>query len=530
MSDDPAGATRFLIIGGGPAGHTAATTAATLGAEVTLVEDQVVGGAAHLWDCIPSKAMVSSSVRLAAIRSASRMGISDPGAVALDMGRLGDHLDSVTGSIAGGITSMLDSQGVDVIRGRARLTGTNTASVEGADGAVEVEFDAALLATGSRPWIPDWAAVDGERVLTTRHAYHLAELPEHLIVVGSGVTGVEMVHIFSSLGSRVTLLVSRHHVLPHRDAEVATVLEDDFLERGVTLLKGSRASGCRVEDSEVLVTTEDGRTVTGSHMLLAVGSVPNSDGLGLEAAGITAERGFVPVDEFQRTALPHIYAAGDLTGQMPLSSVASMQGRKIARHLTGHHVTPIDYGKVSQAIFTEPEIASVGLEEVDAAAEGRKVRITKVPFAANPRALIQGQPRGFAKVISDPATHIVLGGTVVGHHASELIASIALAVTAGIRVDVETLMVHPVREHQTLGVFAGALNESTRAPSASLRSAPPPSPCRAPREDAFGEGIRRLPAGRPTLPSTGRFRGPSLRRPCRRVGCGGRPARRPPGP
>ena len=438
-------ALRFLIIGGGPAGHSAATSAATLGAAVTLVEDNVVGGASHLWDCIPSKAMVSSSVRLAAIRSASRLGISDPGDVQLDMGRLAAHLDSVAGSIKGGISEMLDSQGVEVIRGAVALTGSHTAVVETGDGVIEVALDAALLATGSRPRTPSWAPVDAVRVLTTRDAYHLPELPEHLIVVESGVTGVEMVHIFSSLGSRVTLLVSRHHVLPHRDAEVAAVLEEDFLERGVDLLKGARASGCELTDSGVAIDTEDGRRVEGTHVLLAVGSTPNSEGLGLGAAGIEADQGYVTVDEYQRTSQPHIYAAGDLTGQTPLSSVAKMQGRKIARHVTGHHVLPLDYGKVSQAIFTEPEIASVGLEEVDAAAEGRKVRITKVPFAANPRALIQGQSRGFAKVISDPATHVVLGGTVVGHHASELIASIALSVTAGIRVDtlVETLMVHP---------------------------------------------------------------------------------------
>ncbi len=265
------------------------------------------------------------------------------------------------------------------------------------------------------------------------------------MVVGSGVTGVEMVHIFSSLGAQVTLLVSRHHVLPHRDPEVATVLEDDFLERGVRLLKGSRASAARRDGDGVVVETEDGRTVRASHALLAVGSVPNSEGLRLELAGVATNRGYIPVDEFSRTSVPHIYAAGDVTGQMPLSSVATMQGRKIASHITGHETKPIDYGKVTQAIFTEPEIASVGLEEVDAAAEGRKVRITKVPFAASPRALIQGNPRGFAKVISDPATRVVLGGTVVGHHASELIAPIALAVQARLRVDmlVDTMMVHP---------------------------------------------------------------------------------------
>lgn len=439
------GRLRFVIVGGGPAGHAAATSAATLGARVTVVEDSIVGGAAHLWDCIPSKAMVASSMRIAAIRSADRLGLSDAGHVNLDMGRLVDRLDHITSSLANGFTSMLTSQGVEIVEGRGRFVDTNRVEVDTTAGIRALDFDVALVSTGSRPWVPDWTEADGRRILTTRHAYHLEELPEHIVIVGSGVTGVEMVHIFSSLGSQVTLLVSRHHVLPHRDAEVAAVLEEDFLERGVRLLKGSRASSIRLTDDGVEVGTEDGRKVAGSHALLAVGSVPNTASLGLEDIGVDVELGYVSVDEWQRTSLDHIYAAGDVTGQMPLSSVATMQGRKIALHVTGHEVTPLDLNRVSQAIFTEPEIASVGLEEVDAAAEGRKVRITKVPFAANPRALIQANPRGFAKVISDPATRVVLGGTVVGHHASELIATIALAVQARLRVDmlVETLMVHP---------------------------------------------------------------------------------------
>lgn len=437
---------RLLVVGGGPAGHAAATAAATFGASVTLVEDQIVGGAAHLWDCIPSKAMIASSMRLAAIRSAANLGVSDAGDVAIDMDRLGKHLDRITGTLAYGFSSMLDSQGVEIVSGRARFTGPNTAEAETDAGVVPLAFDAALISTGSRPFVPDWANVDGERILTTRHAYHLDALPERIVIVGSGVTGVEMVHMFASLGSDVTLLVSRHHVLPHRDAEVATVLENDFLQRGVKLLKGSRASAAEPTADGVAVTTEDGRTVEGSHCLLAVGSVPNSEDLGLDAAGVETDgRGHVVVDEYQRTSVPHIYGAGDVTGQMPLSSVATMQGHKIGKMVVGHDVDPLNYRKVTQAIFTEPEIASVGLEEVDAAAEGRKVRITKVPFAANPRALIQGNPTGFAKVISDPATRTVLGGTVVGHHASELIAPIALAVTAGLHVDLlfDTLMVHP---------------------------------------------------------------------------------------
>jgi len=437
---------RFVVIGGGPAGHAAVTTAATFGAKVTLVEDRIIGGAAHLLDCVPSKAMVASSARLANLRAADQVGIGDAGSGAVDMVELDRHVARVTNRLAAGFTAMIESQGVEIIRGRGRFTGPNRGEVETeADGVVQLEFDKALVSTGSRPWVPDWAELDYDRIITTREAYSFPQLPEHLIIVGSGVTGVEMVHIFSSLGSKVTLLVSRHHVLPHRDTEVAMVLEDDFITRGVTLLKGSRANGARRKGDGVIVTTEDGREVFGSHCLLAVGSVPNTSGIGLEEIGIEMSGGYVEIDELQRTSLPHIYAAGDIAGKMPLSSVASQQGRRVAKHALGQQVDPIDYGKVAQAIFTKPEIASVGLEEVDAAAEGRKVRITKVPLAANPKALIVGDARGFVKVISDPATRIVLGGTVVGRHAAELIASIALAVAARVRVDVlfDTFMVHP---------------------------------------------------------------------------------------
>lgn len=443
MTDDER--LRFLIVGGGPAGHSAATIAASLGAKVTLVEDNVVGGAAHIWDCIPSKAMVASSMRLHAIEGSERLGIATPDSVRPDMERISERLHALSGSVSAGTTEMLDSQGVEILAGRGRFTGDHAAEAETESGTVAIDFDKALVATGTRPWVPEWADVDGERILTTRHAYHMPQLPEHMIVVGSGVTGVEFVHIFSSLGSQVTLLVSRQQVLPHRDPEVAALLEQIFLERGVQLLKGARASGVTRTDDGVVVEIEDGRRITGSHMLLAVGAVPNTDGLGLDDIGVKTERGYVMVDEYQRSTQPHIYAAGDVTGQMPLSSVAAMQGRVVARHATGHEVRPLDYGKMAQAIFTEPEIASVGLEEVDAAAEGRKVRITKVPFAANSRALIQGNPRGFVKVISDPATHVVLGGTIVGHHASELIATLAVAIQGRLRVDVlvETLMVYP---------------------------------------------------------------------------------------
>ena len=435
---------RFLIIGGGPAGTAAATVAASLGARVTLVEDSIVGGAAHLLDCIPSKTMVATSIRMNAIRGAEKLGIVQSDA-RVDLDRLGERIDAISSDLETSSVKILGSQGVDIVKGWGRFTGPHEAVAVTEDGDVQIEFDAALISTGSKPRAPEWANVDGDRILTTRHAYDLPEVPKHMVVIGSGVTGVEMVHIFESLGSEVTLIVSRQQVLPHRDAEVAAVLEESFLDRGVKLLKGARATAITRNGSDVVVDADDGRQVIGSHALLAIGSVPLTEGLGLDDAGVETDHGYVPVDEYQRTNLSHVYAAGDVTGQMPLSSVASMQGRKIARLVMDHPETPMEFSNVAQAIFTDPEIASVGLEEVVAAAEGRKVRITKVPFAANPRSLIHGADAGFVKVISDPATRVVLGGTIVGHRASELIGILALATTGGLKVDtlVDTLMVHP---------------------------------------------------------------------------------------
>lgn len=441
MADD---STSLLIIGGGPAGTQAATTAASNGAKVTLVEKDIVGGAAHLWDCIPSKTMAASALRSTSVRNAVKLGlINDPGK--LDPTTLSTRIKEITADINEKWVELLSDQRVELVGGTGRFAGPDSAIVDTIDGERRVSFDKALISTGSKPRVPDWAPVDGERVLTTRDCYDLDGVPDHMIVIGSGVTGVEFTHIFEAMGSKVTLVVSRQQILPYRDAEVAAVLEEDFLERGINLVIGARAESIDVDGERVSVHCNDGRVVEGSHALLAVGSVPLTGGLGLEEAGVETDRGYIVVDEFQRTTAPHIYAAGDATGQMPLSSVASMQGRKIARHALGLPVTPLDLDKVTEAVFTEPEIASVGLAEVDAAAQGRKVRTTKVPFTSNARSVLQDFTRGFVKVTSDPATSVVLGGTIVGHRASELIGIISLAVQARVTTNtlVETLLAHP---------------------------------------------------------------------------------------
>ena len=438
---------RFVIIGGGPAGNTAATHAARLGADVTVVERDVVGGAAHLWDCIPSKTMIATGGAMSFSRRIEGMGLSHQDAH-LDIDAQRRRVTEIEDHLHSQITTLLSSQGVRLIRGEARLKGPHQVVVETDEGYEEIEADAVLVATGSRPRIPEWARPDGQRVLTTRQAYPPPAMPEHLIVIGSGVTGVEFVHMFSSFGSKVTLIVSRQQVLPQKDAEVAAALEEELLRRGVRLFKGARAEAIEVDGDAVSVHCDDGRVARGSHALLAIGSIPNSDGLGLETAGVETDGGYIPINHHCQSNIPHIYAAGDVSGKLPLSSVASMQGRKIAEHIMGLHTRfhrHIDYEKAASAIFTEPEIADVGLAEAEAFATGRKIRVTKVPYQATAKALINDDPGGFVKIVSDPATGVVLGGSIVGRHAAELISVLALAVTANLKVSdiVESCLVHP---------------------------------------------------------------------------------------
>ncbi|MHB1929442.1 MAG: dihydrolipoyl dehydrogenase family protein [Acidimicrobiales bacterium] len=444
--------TRVVVIGGGPGGHSAASTAARLGAEVVVVERDMIGGAAHLWDCIPSKTMIATGGALNFTRRITGMGLEHLDAH-LDQVAQRRRVDRVERHLNGQVEQLLASQGVRMLRGVGRLAGPHEVVAETAAGVEELEADAVVIATGTRPRIPDWAAPDGDRVLTTRQAYPPPTIPEHLVVIGSGVTGVEFVHMFSSLGSKVTLIVSRQQVLPNKDPEVAAALEDSLLRRGVRLLKGARAETVdRTGDGDgdgVAVACDDGRVAPGSHALFCIGSIPNSDGLGLEEAGVEVDGGgYVVVNHHCQSNVAHIYAAGDVSGKLPLSSVASMQGRKIAEHVMGLHTREhhhIDYDKAASAIFTEPEIADVGLAEAEAFASGRKIRVTKVPYASTAKALINDDPGGFVKIVSDPVTGVVLGGSIVGRHAAELISVIALAVTAHLKVSdiVESCLVHP---------------------------------------------------------------------------------------
>src|SRR5471032_2521534 len=299
--------TRLVIIGGGPAGNTAATVAASLGAEVTLIERDVIGGAAHLWDCIPSKAMVATGNELADLARANTMGLDASGR--LDVPALRERIGGMEESLRAGVTGLLESQGVRLLRGTGRLVSAYVVEATTDDGVEELEADAILLSTGSRPRVPEWTTIDGERILTTRQAYPPPEIPEHLVVIGSGVTGVEFTHMFSALGSQVSLIVSRQQVLPTKDPEVAAVLENEFIRRGVKLLKGARAVSVGREGDKVFIACDDGRAVDGSHAVFAIGSLPNTEGLSCDAAGLVVdENGYVPGNRHCQTNVPHIYS------------------------------------------------------------------------------------------------------------------------------------------------------------------------------------------------------------------------------
>ena len=307
---------QFVIIGGGPAGNMAATHAARMGAQVTMIERDIVGGAAHLWDCIPSKTMIATGGALSFSRRLGGMGLSEEEKAHIDLISLKTRVDDIVNKLSSSTSRLLQSQKVRMVKGTARLTGPHEVEITDTQGAVStITADAILISTGSRPRIPDFCHPDGDRILVTRDCYPPKTLPQHLVVVGSGVTGVEFVHMFTSLGSKVTLVVSRQQVLPNKDPEVAAALEAEFLARGVTLLKGAKAKAIESGDGEVIVSCDDGRVVHGSHALLAIGSVPNSEMLNLEAAGVHVDKwGYVPIGHHCQSNVSHIFAAGDVSG------------------------------------------------------------------------------------------------------------------------------------------------------------------------------------------------------------------------
>jgi dihydrolipoamide dehydrogenase len=445
---------RIVIIGGGPGGYEAALVAAQLDAEVTLVEADGPGGACVLTDCVPSKTFIASSEVMTGYRHNDRFGIRSPGldGVTVDAVAVNERVKKLALAQSGDIQAKLIKAGVDVVHGRAKLgedTLGHTHQVlitpEGAE-TYAVEAATVLIATGATPRVLATARPDGVRILDWRQVYDLDELPPHLIVIGSGVTGAEFASAYLAMGTKVTLVSSRERVMPHEDADAAMAIERVFRERGMTILNQSRAESVVNTGDGVLVTLSDGRTVEGSHALMAVGAIPNTASLGLAEYGVdVADGGYVTVDRVSRTNVPGVYAAGDCTGVLPLASVAAMQGRIAIWHAMGEAVAPLRLRTVSANVFTDPELATVGVSQNDVDAGRIPARQVMLPLSGNARAKMSDLHDGFVKLFCRPATGQIVGGVVVAPKASELILPITMAIENNLTVDqlAHTITIYP---------------------------------------------------------------------------------------
>lgn len=452
--------TKVVIIGGGPGGYEAALVAAQLGADVTVVERDGIGGACVLTDCVPSKSLIATSTRTTYVRESDHLGIHIPGVhehasgVEVHVNEVNPRIKRLAEAQSEDTHARLVKEGIKVITGEARLVDPHIVAVDDQ----RMRADVVLLATGAHPRELPTARPDGERILTWRHLYDLEELPERLIVVGSGVTGAEFASAYQSLGSDVTLVSSRELVMPTQDSDAAEVLEDVFMRRGMTVLSRTRAESVVNTDEGVEVTLSDGRVVEGSHCLMTVGMIPNTDDLGLEGAGVRlADSGFIDVDRVSRTSVPGVYAAGDCTGVNMLASVAAMQGRIAMWHALGEAVAPLKLSTVASTVFTHPELAAVGASENDVRSGRIDGRSVTLPLNTNPRAKMDDVKDGFVKLICRQHTGIVLGGVIVGPRASELILAVSVAVQQRLTVDdlAHTFSVYPS--------LSGSVTEAARS-------------------------------------------------------------------
>ena len=447
--------TRIVIIGGGPAGYEAALVAAQLGADVTVVERDGIGGASVLTDCVPSKTFIASAGAMTAVRDSAVLGLrgTDLATVGLDLAAVNQRIKGLAVAQSADIHARLESDGVRLVAGQGRLSDTtrgmaaHRVDVLDRDGEVleQIEGDVVLIATGADPRVLPGAEPDGERILSWRDVYDLDEMPEHLVVVGSGVTGAEFASGYLEAGVPVTLVSSRDQVLPGEDADAAAVVERVFQSRGGRIAERSRAEKVVRTEKGVRVELTDGRVVEGSHALMTVGTVPNTEGLNLAAVGVDVTRaGHIVVDRVSRTTVPGIYAAGDVTGVFQLASVAAMQGRIAMWHALGEAVAPIRLKTVAANVFTHPEIATVGVQE-SSLTEGSDVEVIRLPLSTNARAKMGDLHDGFVKLYARRSTDVVIGGVVVAPGASELILPIALAVTKGLTAGdlAQTFAIYP---------------------------------------------------------------------------------------
>jgi dihydrolipoamide dehydrogenase len=423
----------LIIIGSGPGGYVAAIRAGQLGMKVACVEkDPKLGGTCLHRGCIPTKALLHTASVLDEIREAGGLGI-DVTEPKLDVGRAQERKRKVVDSNARGIEGLFKKNKVTWLHGFGRMTGAHDVEVEGPDGTDgKVTYGAkhVMIATGSVPRDIPIAPSDGERVLNSDHILELGRVPATLAVLGAGAVGTEFASIYTSFGSKVTLIEMLPRVLPIEDEEVSAELEKNIRRRGIKVMTGTKMAGFEKTDGGVRLNLEkDGKTDTleAEMLLVAVGRKPVTENLGLEALGIELERGYVKINPFMQTAVPHVYAIGDVVNTPWLAHVASAEGILAVEHMAGLQVRPINYDRVPSCTYCEPEVASVGLTEAKAKERGYDVQIGKFPLTALGKAKILGKTAGFVKIVREKKYDEILGVHIVGAHATDLIAEACVA-------------------------------------------------------------------------------------------------------
>ncbi len=435
----------IVIIGGGPGGYVAAIRAAQLGAKTALVERDRVGGTCLNRGCIPTKALYYSAKRIKAVKEAAEFGVEAAG-LSFNMARAIERKDEVVNKLVGGVEGLLKGNGVELISGTGALEGAGRVRVTGPDGNNEtIAAGSIIIATGSEPALIPAFNIDGRSVITSTEALNLTEVPESMLIIGAGVMGCEFAAIFSAFGADCMVVELLGSVLASEDRMVSRVIAKGFKDSGVSVLTGVEVEDVTVKnEKQVKTTLKDGRTFITEKVLVTIGRAFNSAGLGLEEAGVEVERGRIKVNERLETTLKGVYAIGDVTGKMLLAHVASAQGVAAVMNALGKDET-MDYSAIPYGIFTDPEIAGVGLKEKEAKEQGIDVNVGRFPYAASGKALGMGETDGFVQILADKGTDVVLGASIVGAHATDLIGEVALAVRAGMKTRdiVETVHAHP---------------------------------------------------------------------------------------
>jgi dihydrolipoamide dehydrogenase len=441
-----------IVIGAGPGGYPAAIRAAQLGLKTLCVEKEYLGGVCLNWGCIPSKALIAAAHTVERIRHADTMGIST-GKVSVDVEKLQAWKDGIVKKQTGGVGSLLKSNKVDSVMGTAFIKTKNTVEVTKNEGGKET-FEAKkgiIVATGAATIQIPGFPVDGKVVITAREAVSLKKVPQTLVLIGGGVIGLELGMVYQKLGSKVIVVEMLDQLLPTEDPDVVRVVEKRFTNMGGEVLTKAKAKSCNVKGDKATVVVEHNgkeRSIEADNVLVAVGFRPNSKGLGLEEVGVKLdERGHVLTNELIQTNIPTIYAIGDVSGPPYLAHKATKEGEIAAEVLAGHK-SARDWRVMPAAIFTDPEIATAGLREKDAKAQGREVKIGKFPFSVSGRAQAVSETDGFVKTIIDAKTKEVLGVSIVGPEASDLISEGALAIEMCAFAEDVALTIHP---HPTLG-------------------------------------------------------------------------------